>query len=128
MTAKDVSNAADIIDVRDLIERFEELESELETQGDEFDVDDRDEHDAIKNLLDELRGNGGDEKWRGDWYPITLIHDAHFVDAMRELVEDIGDMPKGFPAYLEIDWDKTADNLRADYCSVEYGNVTYWFR
>lgn len=37
-------------------------------------------------------------------------------------------MPKGFSSYLEIDWEATARNLQADYSSVEYDNMTYWYR
>ena len=78
--------------------------------------------------MSELAGCGGDEEWRGDWYPVTLISDSYFVDAMRELVQDIGDLPRDIPAYLEIDWEATANNLRADYSSVDIGELTYWYR
>ena len=73
---------------------------------------------TLRELLGELCGQGGDEQWEGDWYPITLIRDTHFADAMQELCEDIGDLPKGFPAYMVIDWEATAENLRGDYSSV----------
>lgn len=78
--------------------------------------------------MDELCGSGGDHQWKGDWYPVTLIRDTYFVDAMQELVQDIGDLPRDIPGYLAIDWEETADNLRADYSSVEYDGVTYWYR
>jgi hypothetical protein len=132
-TTREISNSDDYIDVRDVIARFEELETEKETVREEHgaaDVgwDNRDEFNNLRSLLDDLKDNGGDEQWRGDWYPITLIRDTYFVEAMRELVEDIGDFPKGFPSYIEVDWDKTADNLRADYGSVEFDGRTYWYR
>lgn len=145
-----ISSSSDIIDIRDIIERVEELESEreaLEESANEerdddeqnegleakaelesWDEDNKEELDTLNGLLEELAGNGGDHQWKGNWYPVTLISDSHFVDAMRDLVQDIGDMPKEIPSYLEINWEKTAENLQADYSSVEYEGTTYWYR
>lgn len=64
----------------------------------------------------------------GDWYPVGFIRDSYFTEAMKELVEDIGDLPKNAPAYLVIDWEATADNLRVDYSSVEIDGAIYWYR
>lgn len=86
------------------------------------------EFNSLKALLEELKGNGGDEQWRGDWYPVTLIRNSYFADAMDELLEDCGDM-KPFdkmPSYLTITVDYKA--LRMDYMSVEIDDVTYWYR
>jgi hypothetical protein len=92
------------------------------------DASEADEYEALKSLLDDLSGNGGDEQWRGDWYPVTLIRDSYFVAAMQELCEDIGDVSKDLPSYIEIDWEATARNLRVDYSSVEFHGVTFWYR
>lgn len=142
--------STDIIDVRDVIERYEALESlkdglvaaHLEEHPADVGMDaDRfarscvdfgeglqDELETLNTLLAELAGNGGGHQWKGDWYPLTLIYDGHFVDAMMELCEDIGDVPRGLLTYLVVDWQATADNLRADYTSVEIGGFTYWYR
>jgi len=140
---REISSSEDYLDVRDVIARFEELEGERENAAGDADEQDAAERDALiafdeseegqeyarlKELLDDLSGNGGHEQWRGDWYPITLIRDSYFVEAMQELVSDIGDLPKEIPSYLEIDWEKTARNLRVDYSSVEFDGVTYWYR
>lgn len=121
---------ADIIDVRDIIERVEELE-ELQEQGEYLETPDC-EMTALRAILSDLAGNGGDEQWRGDWYPVVLIRDHHFTAYCRELLEDCGDIPKDLPHYVAIDWDATADNLRVDYSSVEVpcNNrwVSYWYR
>lgn len=144
---------ADIIDIRDIIERIEELEEQ--TAGirsgsplspTEFLKAYRSFHypkegysdsvlaelATLTAIMEELKGNGGDEQWRGDWYPVTLIRDHYFTDYCREFVQDIGDLPKDIPAYIAIDWDATADNLRVDYSSIEitYNDrwVTYWYR
>lgn len=79
-------NTQDIIDVRDIIERFETLEEETTSEdaatraivaGEDLSAR-RYELAQLTALLEELKGNGGDEKWREDWYPLTLIRDNYF--------------------------------------------------
>jgi hypothetical protein len=121
--------AADIIDVRDIIARVEELEDVI---SDSLDIESvqmaMSEHQDLTALLDDLKGNGGDEKWRGDWYPVTLIADCHFTEYAREMLEDCGTIPRDLPSWVEIDWDATARNVRADYTPVEIDGGTYWYR
>ena len=141
---------ADIIDLRDIIERFEEVETELlETynnqvedqltaqDGEDEDFiewlshycsDEADEYRTLKAILVELNGCGGDEQWRGDWYPLILIKDSYFTDYCIDLIQDIGDLPRDIPSYLVIDWDATADNLRYDYSETSIGDNDYLFR
>ena len=113
----------DTINIRDIIERIEALEDECDGLENECQ-----ELQTLLSIMDELNGQGGDEQWRGDWYPLTLIHENYFVDAMRQLMEDVGDIPHPFPSYIVIDWEATAENLRVDYSSVEIEGHTYWFR
>jgi antirestriction protein len=122
----EISNSEDVIDVRDVIARFETLEN----LGDDKNLtqEDLDEKELLFSLLDDLKSYSGDEQWRGDWYPVTLIRDSYFVEAMQQLCEDIGDFPNGVPGYYVIDWEATARNLQADYSSVEFEGVTYWYR
>ena len=132
-----IENYEAIIDVRDIIERVEALEETSNgsvmdgSAGAEYEghEDDHEEYAALKALLDELKGNGGDEQWRGDWYPITLIRDSYFVTYAQELADDIGAINADIQwPYSCIDWDKAAWELRMDYTSVEYDGVTYWYR
>lgn len=153
--ANSISSNDDIIDVRDVIARFEELEGELNdamTDNEEkhnfTDLqeyvnaaiadcsaahqhklhDEAEEYETLRKLLEELKGEGGDEDWRGDWYPITMIRDSYFEEAMDELLEDCGDL-KPFekrPSYIKIEIDY--DALQMDYTSVEFEGVTYWYR
>ena len=127
---------ADAIDVRDIIARVEELEAEAQelNQTENFNLwshtrpDDAEELKTLCAILDELSGNGGDEEWRGDWYPVTLISKRTFEDHARELLEDCGTIPKDLPWYVAIDWETTAQNIQADYTSVEIDGVTFWYR
>jgi hypothetical protein len=156
----DTSNSADVIDIRSVIERFEELESKREaldtaqealtelladpshTQGDldaarelregaedDFGGDEQEEFAALKSLLEDLEGNGGDHDWRGSWYPLLLVRDDHFEDFARQEAEDLGliNNDARWPATC-IDWEQAADELKTDYTTTEYDGVTYWYR
>lgn len=128
----------DMIDVRDIIARVEELRDEREASdipANEYGgpkdswKDERQELATLESFLDELRGNGGDEQWEGNWYPVTLIHERYFKTYAQELAEDIGAI-KGnaeWPARC-IDWDQAADELKVDYTTAELGDDTYYYR
>lgn len=110
-------------DIRDAIERFEELEDA------ERDDDEQEEFGVLSSLLEDTKGYGGDHQWRGDWYPVGFIADSHFEDYARELAEDIGAIDKdaGWPCGY-IDWPRAAEALQIDYSSVEINGDTYWYR
>ena len=120
-----IDNTQDIIDVRDIIEYVEENESLAATLED----DEAEEYSQIRQLLNDLRGNGGDEQWRGDWYPLTLIHEDYFQEYAQELAEDLGyKMSEQSWPLTHIDWEAAAEALLMDYTSVEFDGVTYWYR
>jgi hypothetical protein len=122
--ANEISKFDDTIDVRDIIERVEELEADQPIESD----DDLAELNSLKSLLADLSGNGGDHKWEGDWYPVTLIRDSYFEDYAQELVEDDLGVRNGIPSYIVIDWKATARNIQQNYTSVEFEDVTFWHR
>lgn len=151
--ANDISASADVVDVRDIIERFTELEDALiaaydaehdalseDAQAEFMDPaewyrvekdngnDDAAEFLTLQSLLDDLAGSSGDEQWRGDWYPVTLIHDMYFEDYARDLAEEIGDVKPSHWPYTCIDWAQAARELQADYSTVEYDGSTFWYR
>ena len=129
---------ADLIDVSDITDRVEELREER----DDHDTDDDGNRNAnnwaadcegdeaelasLESLLDELRGNGGDHQWEGDWYPATLIADSYMESYLDELIEDIGDLPRNLPSYLKVTADY--DALKMDYTTVEIDGKDYWYR
>lgn len=154
----EVSPTDDMIDIRDVIERFEELEPVIqdareaagqtwdfatpESRGDltrdEFIAEHLELHDPDETLdferftalLEDLKGYGGDEQWRGDWYPITLIADHHFQAYAEELAEDLcGNEMRAASWPLNcIDWERAASQLQADYSTVEFAGRTFWYR
>lgn len=151
---KNIDNSQGILDVRDLIERIEELreerneyvanehgipEEESPSWGEvaeanskaEDKYNETDEGIELKNLedfLEDFKGYGGDEKWEGDWYPVILIQDDYFTKYTKELLDDVGYIPKDFPSWIKIDWEETAENVKEDYTSGQFDGVTYWGR
>lgn len=128
-------NTNDIVDVRDLIERYEDLTGLLDIAAHEVLPGSSTELESLskkrallEDVLADLKGNGGDEEWRGDWYPVTLIRDSYFTDYARDLIEDCDGIPRDLPAYIAIDWQATALNIRVDYLSTEIDGITYWYR
>lgn len=130
MTSFDFETMAseDYLDVRDIIARVEELESEREDDADAFGAEDAAELAALAAILDDMKGYGGDEEWRGDWYPVTLIRDSYFTEYAEELVTDCGYISKDMPHWIAIDWEATARAVQQDYTSTEIKGVTYWYR
>ena len=131
----------DIIDSRDIEERIEELETELEelTQALE-DADGEDEveeaelnlevfdessdGEELKNLRD-FREEVGSSEWE---YGLTLIKDSYFVTYAKELAYDIGAIEKDLPwPANHIDWDAAADALQYDYSSASIDGETYYY-
>ena len=125
MQATELDLTADVIDVRDIIARVEELEPQVDAIGEGEHIA---EWNMLTRILNELKGYGGDEQWRGDWYPITLIEDAYFVEYVQDMLADCGELPRELPHYIAIDWRTTARNIQTDYSSVDVNGLTYWYR
>ncbi len=137
----DCPAGADLLDSRDLAARLEALADErdrLEEAVSEAEADnDKDamiEADGeleafLDNYEDELAELEEMKTYVSDWsHGAALIHERHFTDYCRELVDDIGDLPRALPHYIVIDWEATADNLRADYTEFTYAGHTYLVR
>jgi len=126
------------LDTRDLQARLEELESEREdfqntvndaeegeekqTAQEELDVwegDNLEELEALRELKDKV------SEWDDG---NTLIPEEDWIDYVQELLIDIGDLPSDLPWYIEIDWDRTAENIAQDYSTVDYLGTTYYYR
>jgi antirestriction protein len=119
----------DVIDVRDIIERIEELEELIEGEGCEEACNEyREELTLLSNIMEEMKGYGGDEQWRGDWYPLTLIRESYFTDYVQEMLEDCGEIPKDLPHYIHIDWQATARDVQVDYTPIDVDGATYFYR
>ena len=138
-----LDTTADIIDTRDIIARIEELEAEYEPISDSDDdaareawdnTDEGKELSMLLELMEGMKGYGGDEQWRGDWYPITLIRESYFTDYIKELIHDCYEMPKEMNTgawpyrHMTIDYEAAADEAKGDYNELEIDGVTYFYR
>ena len=58
-------------------------------------------------------------------YGVTLVDVDDWEEYVKELLEDIGYIPKDFPSWIEIDWEATANNVKVDYMEVIYQGNSY---
>ena len=134
-------------DTRDLIEERENLKQQIlesflenfphyEEMTDTFE-DIRFEEEEIANwkedMYEELASINEidtleDEIGSEFEYGVTLIEEDEFEDFVEQDLEDCGYIPKDFPSWIEIDWSKTADNIRQDYSETEFRGTNYLWR
>lgn len=123
-----VNGSDDVIDVRDIIERVEELR--LESHNPEADPELVGELKELEKFLSEIAGNGGDLNWEDNWYPVTLIKDSYFEEYAQELASDLygPEISNAHWPFNQIDWSKAAEALQDDYTTEDLENETYWMR
>ncbi len=119
---------SNVFDSRDLIEYRNELVNELpenwEEQAENWVVPEEIEHyQAINGFCEELENHCPDLL-----HGATVIHEDYFMEYCQDLLDDCGNIPKNFPTWIEIDWNKTTENMKVDYSGVEYNGETYYIR
>ncbi len=132
-TKQTISNADDLIDSRDVIERIEELEEMLPADASEVMPGTGEELQNIREELATLKAlEEQASDYAPDWeYGEILIRDSYFQDYAEQLAEDIGaiDTTKNYGWPLNcIDWEQAARDLQMDYTAVDFDGVTYWVR
>ena len=139
----------DIIDSRDVMERIKELRASL--AGTPFadeqyslaelrDIEEGTHYawqdavgfdpDEIDELIDLLEFAEAGKYTAADWeHGATLVRDSYFKEYAQELAEEIGAINSDarWPNDC-IDWDQAADQLKADYSTIEVGGHTYYAR
>ena len=115
-----ISKFDDIIDSRDLMERIEELEDEIDNLDDE----EKEGLELLKKFASEFEGYAPDFA-----YGEVAIRDSYFKQYAMDLAEDIGaiDRNSSWPNTC-IDWEQAARELQMDYSGIEFEGVTYWVR
>ena len=118
-------------DSREVMERIAELEevgTDTNSEGTEFDADRlcdefREEYDALIELRDDAEGN------IPDWgYGETFISEHYFTVYMMGLLSDTGYLPADLPGWIVIDEEETASNMKDDYTGFEFRGTTYYAR
>lgn len=156
MKYREVSNDEDILDIRDVFERIDELEDELsviedlkneieslDPDEDKEDIriakeelkkkekeleNEAEELEILSEFISDFAGYGNDEKRDGEWYPAILVRDSYWENFVASECEELGYIPKNLPWYICIDWEKTAERYQQDYTSGTFDGVTYWGR
>lgn len=112
----------DIVDIRDIIEFLEKLEENIEDEE-----NDQKESDLVlskwirQEILEPLRGEGGNEEFEGAWYPLIFNHENYFEEYIQDLLTDCGFISKDLPPVIEnnIDWEGIAEDSKVDYFEIE---------
>lgn len=100
-----------VIDSRDLISAMEEWQSIVNDE----DIP-KDERDIAKEELNKIKEFVEPFECYGDWeYGETLISEDYWEEYVKELICDCGYICSDFPSWIEIDWEKTAENVAMDY-------------
>ena len=137
-----ISNTDNTIDSRDVIARIEELEAEREdlrsamddhnTDSDAYEeanaaLEEFDNSEEGQELIALIALAEQGEDYAPDWkYGAQLIHEDYFEEAMDELLEECGDIPRDLPSYLTITVDY--DALEQDYTELDFDGQTYYIR
>lgn len=107
---------------------FEDLE-ELKDQLDELEDQESDKQVEIKDYKKEIEWDNLETLYqavRDKDSDTLLISEDHFNQYMEEVLNEIYDIPQEIQYY--IDYDRWADDCRADYTSFIYGDTTYYAR
>ena len=122
-------------EIEDLNEDLEDLDKDLDMCGSDFELlTVQDEIEKGKEQLQDLRDELQpllDLKYENipKWYDgATLIPESGWEEYVEDLLKDIGYIDRDFPYWIVIDWAATADNVAADYSTVDYDGDTYYYR
>ena len=123
------------LEIEELNEDLEDLDKDLGMCGSDFElltVQDeiekgkeqlQDLRDELQPLLD-LKAEGIPEWDDG----ATLIPESDWEEYVEDLLKDCGYISNDVPWWIVIDWAATADNVAADYSTVDYDGDTYYYR
>lgn len=125
-----------IVAVRDLCDRVEELREQQEESEDYegvlgaaqgLDEDEKEELAMLEGVLAEMRGYGDAGcRWEGNYYPGQLIARDYFVEYAKLWAYDNGFKGEVWPATC-INWDEAAAELEEGFSSVDFDGTEYLY-
>ncbi len=135
-----------VLDTRDLIKKREELKEKIfnnflayfpqyEDMTDSYDdilMDEEEIQDWKEGWSEEINHieeiDSIEDEIGSDFdYETTLIDKNDMEEYVKDLLEDLGYIPKDFPSWIEIDWSSTTDNVMQDYSEVTYQGTEYFY-
>lgn len=131
---EDITDRVD--ELRDERDDYNDPDAESPNMADWADVhpDDAAELVMLENILDELKGGGGDHQWNGDWYPHELLAESDFVEYIKELIDDCYEMPKEMNSgswpyrHMSIDYEAAAKEAEQDYSTITIDGNDFFYR
>lgn len=115
---------ASVIDSRDVIELRDYLR-DLQESGEELTADDVEDLARATAICDQA------EPYAPDWdYGVPLIAVSHWVNYVRELVQELGFLPSDMPAWISrsINWESVAREVSIDYTLITVDGMEWWVR
>lgn len=117
----------DILDVRDIANTIRHAIRNWDTEDERLDA-----LEALKAYEEAFPGTPTFQD--GDWEALadawgeldgpTCIAESYFTEYTKET----GFLPQDLAWFIEVDWEATADNLKADYTEFELEGTTYLIR
>lgn len=123
----DIENEDDYADKQnDIDSKLEEIaDKENEIQECELEYNRYSEElSELESLKEEISDNS-DEGFK---YGIQLIHVNDIDEYLHDMLIDCSYIPKDLPAWIEIDWQATYNNMKDDYNEIELNGNTFYVR
>jgi hypothetical protein len=117
------------MDLREVADEWQELLDEEDESGYIPDANDLQKYVDLCAELGITPAEPSTLRWYAENNEPELIADSDFEDYARQLAEDIGAVPSdgSWPVSC-IDWERAADELRADYTTITYDGEDYLTR
>ena len=136
-----VGNNENVLDSRNIQERIDELEKEIEYERAENEEEEGESKEDKKEEETEEKSPEQEElaillafkeeveQCNSEWdFGCTLIRESYFEEFCQQELEDLGTIPKDISWYIVIDWEATAKNMEQDYSEVSFDGVAYLVR
>lgn len=116
----------DVIDLRDVLERIADLESEI---GSDEEIDtDQEELADLNGFVEAVSAVFGISAVEVAEEEPVIINASYWVEYVKELANDLGIEPVDEWPSRHIDWKAAADELEMDYARFDYDGTEYLIR
>lgn len=119
---------ADMLDLKDIVERLAELREMASDPDTELDEDEAAELAQLEDVAEAFRTDIGAELEEYAKDAPTLIRASYFVEYCQELADDLGYTSSDNPLICYIDWEAWAQDCAYDYSTVHFGGTKWMVR
>ena len=124
-----ISNTENVLDSRNIQERIDELENEIEEEESKNEEEEEESSPEQEELEILLAFKEEVEQCNSEWDDgCALIRETYFKEFCQQELEDLGMIPKDLESFIVIDWEATAENMEQDYSEVSFDSVAYYVR